>query len=251
MAPDDESGEGLFAGQYYWEVPATMTSCTVAIHLPSEVSAGAGYYGDHFGAVHNVAMQGSVPHSVAFSPVYTPPPTSATGPPAWAPKTTTATAPNHLSATGPKPSHSGGDSSSRLLVALIADVAVSLGALAFVFRRRLVPAVCHLTATPAQKGQPMCERSSPPQAYGARAKAGPQGPGRSEYRLRRDRLDQAGKVTPRYGDRLRHIGVGRAYAGQRVLLLVADMDVRVLSETGELLRHTVIDPAKDYQSCRQ
>ena len=234
MAPDDESGEGLFAGQYYWEVPATMTSCTVAIHLPSEVSAGAGYYGDHFGAVHNVAMQGSVPHSVAFSPVYTPPPTSATGPPAWAPKTTTATAPNHLSATGRR---------SPATDAVVAVSSASYG--------RLVPAVCHLTATPAQKGQPMCERSSPPQAYGARAKAGPQGPGRSEYRLRRDRLDQAGKVTPRYGDRLRHIGVGRAYAGQRVLLLVADMDVRVLSETGELLRHTVIDPAKGYQSCRQ
>ena len=58
-------------------------------------------------------------------------------------------------------------------------------------------------------------------------------------------------MTLRYGGRLRHIGVGRAYAGRRVLLLVADRDVRVLSETGELLGHTVIDPAKNYQSCKQ
>jgi transposase InsO family protein len=95
-------------------------------------------------------------------------------------------------------------------------------------------------------------RRPPARAYGARAKAGPRGPGgRSEYRLRRDRLDRAGKVTLRYGGHLRHIGVGRAYAGRRVLLLVADRDVRVLSETGELLGHTVIDPAKNYQSCRQ
>jgi hypothetical protein len=35
------------------------------------------------------------------------------------------------------------------------------------------------------------------------------------YRLRRDRLDQAGKVSLRYRRRLRHIGVGSAYAGTR------------------------------------
>jgi transposase InsO family protein len=94
-------------------------------------------------------------------------------------------------------------------------------------------------------------RRTPAQAYGARTKAGPQGPGaRCEYRLRRDRLDRAGKVTLGYAGRLRHIGVGRAHAGATVLLLVADRDVRVLSEGGELLGHTVIDAAKDYQSCR-
>jgi len=95
-------------------------------------------------------------------------------------------------------------------------------------------------------------RRTPAQAYGARTKAAPKAPAvpLGHYRLRRDRLDQAGKVSLRYQGRLRHIGVGRAYAGHRVLLLVADRDVRVLSETGELLGHTVIDPAKGYQPCR-
>ena len=58
-------------------------------------------------------------------------------------------------------------------------------------------------------------------------------------------------MSLRYEGRLRHIGVGRAYARAKVLLLVADRDVRVLSEAGELLGHAVIDPAKDYQSLRK
>jgi hypothetical protein len=59
-------------------------------------------------------------------------------------------------------------------------------------------------------------------------------------------LDQAGKVSVRYQSRLRHIGVGRAYARARVLLLVAERDVRVLTEEGELLGTCTIDPAKGY-----
>ena len=65
--------------------------------------------------------------------------------------------------------------------------------------------------------------------------------------MRHDRLDKTGRVTLRYGGRLRHIGVGRAHAGRRVLLLVADRDVRVLSETGQLLRQLTIDPTRGYQ----
>ena len=34
---------------------------------------------------------------------------------------------------------------------------------------------------------------------------------------------------------------------QRVVLLVADTDVRVVTEDGELLRHLTIDPTRDYQ----
>ncbi len=39
----------------------------------------------------------------------------------------------------------------------------------------------------------------------------------------------------------------RAHAGARVLLLVNDLDVRVITEDGELLRHLTLDPTKDYQ----
>ena len=42
---------------------------------------------------------------------------------------------------------------------------------------------------------------------------------------------------------LRHIGVGRTYARTRVILLVQDLDVRVINAaTGELLRELTIDP---------
>jgi hypothetical protein len=43
------------------------------------------------------------------------------------------------------------------------------------------------------------------------------------------------------------VGVGRAHKGQRVLVLVADRDVRVLTAEGELLRQLTLDPSRDYQ----
>ena len=74
-------------------------------------------------------------------------------------------------------------------------------------------------------------RRTPAQAYAARTKAVPKAPflPAGHYRLRQDRLDKSGRVTLRYQSRLRHIGVGRAHAGIRVLLLVADRDVHVLT----------------------
>jgi transposase InsO family protein len=93
-------------------------------------------------------------------------------------------------------------------------------------------------------------RRTPQQAWAARTKAvptGPKVPG-GHYRVRRDRIDKTGKVTLRYRSRLLHIGVGRGHAGTRVLLLVADLDVRVVTEDGELLRHLTIDPTRTYQA---
>jgi hypothetical protein len=51
----------------------------------------------------------------------------------------------------------------------------------------------------------------------------------------------------RYRSRLRHIAVGRANKGRRVVLLVADRDVRVLSAEGEILRQLMLDPSRKYQ----
>jgi hypothetical protein len=90
-------------------------------------------------------------------------------------------------------------------------------------------------------------RATPAQAYGARAKAYPKAlPGR-HYRLREDRVDRAGKVSLRYGSKMRHIGIGRAYAGARVRLLIAERDVRVVDDQGELIGRCTIDPARGYQ----
>jgi hypothetical protein len=48
--------------------------------------------------------------------------------------------------------------------------------------------------------------------------------------------------------RLHHIGIGRTYAGTYVLLLIQDLDIRVLTAaTGELLRELTLDPTRDYQ----
>jgi hypothetical protein len=54
-------------------------------------------------------------------------------------------------------------------------------------------------------------------------------------------------ITLRHHSRLHHIGLGRRYRGIRVLVLVADRDVRVLSEDGQLIRALTLDPTRDYQ----
>jgi hypothetical protein len=66
-------------------------------------------------------------------------------------------------------------------------------------------------------------------------------------RIRHDRIDKTGCVTLRVAGKLRHIGIGRTHAGTHVILLVHDLDVRVIDAiTGELLRELTIDPNRDY-----
>jgi transposase InsO family protein len=93
-------------------------------------------------------------------------------------------------------------------------------------------------------------RATPATVYHARPKATP-GVDRAtdtHDRVRHDKISKAGTVTLRVAGRLRHIGVGRTYAGTYVILLVHDLAVRVVhAATGELLRELTIDPRKDYQ----
>jgi hypothetical protein len=44
-------------------------------------------------------------------------------------------------------------------------------------------------------------------------------------------------VTLSYRSKLLHIGLDRAHAGSRVPLLAADLDVRFITDDGQLLRH--------------
>jgi Integrase core domain len=93
-------------------------------------------------------------------------------------------------------------------------------------------------------------RRPPRAAFDARDKARPCGPKirvEAGVRVRRDRIDRNGKVTLRHRTRLHHIGVGHAHRGKRVTLLVHELDVRVISEDGELIRHLTLDPSRDYQ----
>lgn len=67
-------------------------------------------------------------------------------------------------------------------------------------------------------------------------------------KVRHDKIDTTGAVTLRHRSKLHHIGIGRAHKGRRVLLLVCDLDVRVIADDGELLRRLTLDPSVDYQA---
>jgi transposase InsO family protein len=93
-------------------------------------------------------------------------------------------------------------------------------------------------------------RGTPEEAFGARPKTGPPptpGTTARHCRVRRDVIDVGGRVSLRHNSRLHHIGVGRRYAGTRVLVMAYDLQVRVVSEEGELLRDLILDPSRDYQ----
>ena len=92
-------------------------------------------------------------------------------------------------------------------------------------------------------------RATPAAAYAARPKAVPGDRAADTHdRVRTDRIDRTGLVTLRHNGRLHHIGIGRAHAGTRVLLLVQDLHIRVINAaTGELLRELVLNPDKSYQ----
>jgi hypothetical protein len=51
---------------------------------------------------------------------------------------------------------------------------------------------------------------------------------------------------------MHHIGLGRAHAGTPMVLLISDLDIRVVhTKTGEFLRHLTLHPACDDQARRR
>lgn len=92
-------------------------------------------------------------------------------------------------------------------------------------------------------------RRTPAQAFSARERSYPRGPmiDCTGYRVRHDKIDRKGSVTLRHKGRLHHIGIGAAYRGWRVVMLVAGLEVRILSLEGAQLRRLILDPSKDYQ----
>ncbi|HVR88963.1 MAG TPA: integrase core domain-containing protein, partial [Candidatus Limnocylindria bacterium] len=91
-------------------------------------------------------------------------------------------------------------------------------------------------------------RRTPQEVFDAKVKAGPGSAAPAvHYRVRYDQVDRHGVVTLRYDSKLRHIGLGARHRGKPIVLLVADRDVRIVSEDGELLRALVLDPSRDYQ----
>jgi transposase InsO family protein len=92
-------------------------------------------------------------------------------------------------------------------------------------------------------------RATPATAYTARLKAtvGDRSDDTHD-RVREDKVDKSGKVTLRYQGQLYSIGIGRTHARTRVLLLVQDLNIRIIdAATGELLRELTLDTSKRYQ----
>jgi transposase InsO family protein len=92
-------------------------------------------------------------------------------------------------------------------------------------------------------------RKTPAHVYGAREKAEPS-PSFvkvGDRRMRLDRVDRTGRVTLRHRGRLHHIGIGNAYAGWRVAMLIDGLKIEIVGLDGSPLRRLVLDPTKDYQ----
>jgi transposase InsO family protein len=90
--------------------------------------------------------------------------------------------------------------------------------------------------------------ATPATAYTARPKASPDGQPNSDYRVRHDRVDKAGKVTLRVDGRLYHIGIGRPLAGTPLIMLIHDLEIRVIhAATGEIIRTLTLDTSRIYQ----
>ncbi len=93
-------------------------------------------------------------------------------------------------------------------------------------------------------------RAAPATLYNPmpRALPGPSRDAKSHDRIRHDRIDKSGTITLRVHGQLRHIGIGRTHKGTHVILLIQDLEVRIVNAvTGELLRELTIDTSKDYQ----
>lgn len=93
------------------------------------------------------------------------------------------------------------------------------------------------------------DRKTPMAQWSARAKATPRKPvvdigGR---RLRLDKVDKTGVVTLRDRGKLHHIGIGAAYKGWRIAMLIDGRNIEVVGLDGSPLRKLVLDPTKDYQ----
>jgi hypothetical protein len=89
-------------------------------------------------------------------------------------------------------------------------------------------------------------RATPHTAYTTRPKATPTGTHSPHLRVRRDRIN-AGNVSLRIAGRLHHIGLGRPLDRTPVIMLIDDLDVRLIhATTGEIIRTLTIDPNRSY-----
>ncbi|MBG6084450.1 transposase InsO family protein [Zhihengliuella flava] len=92
------------------------------------------------------------------------------------------------------------------------------------------------------------DRTTPAKAYAATPKALPAtAREQNHYRIRYDRVDQAGRITLRRASKLHHLHIGAQHRGTRILAIIDDTTVTVTAlETGEILATNTIDPNRNY-----
>jgi transposase InsO family protein len=92
---------------------------------------------------------------------------------------------------------------------------------------------------------------TPTAAYQTRPKAAPAGSHQPHYRVRRDKISH-GNVSLRIGGDLHHLGLGRALDATPIIMLIDDLDVRVINATtGEIITTRTIDPTRRYHGTGQ
>ncbi|AQQ15940.1 Integrase core domain protein [Corynebacterium glaucum] len=91
-------------------------------------------------------------------------------------------------------------------------------------------------------------RRTPAQVYTTGAKASPRDNPKEEWRIRNDTVCTNGKTTVRYAGKLFHLGIGRAYASKKILMVITDKHIITsLADTGEVITEHYIDTSRDYQ----
>jgi len=94
-----------------------------------------------------------------------------------------------------------------------------------------------------------CHRRTPDDAHRSRPPAGPADtPAGIHWRVRTDHVDSYGKITLRHAGHLHHIGIGHHWANTAVLMLIADLNIRIIATAnGQLIRELTLDTNRDYQ----
>lgn len=88
--------------------------------------------------------------------------------------------------------------------------------------------------------------TTPAIAYTTRPRATPAGIHTPHARVRRDRVN-GGNITLRIAGQLHHIGIGRPHNGTPILMLIDDLDIRIIhATTGQLIRTLTINPQRRY-----
>ena len=95
-------------------------------------------------------------------------------------------------------------------------------------------------------------RRTPAVVYPLLPKSGPGTGARAHHRLRYHRIDKTAAISSRRTGRMHHTGIGRAHARRPIVMLIDDLDIRVIdTTTGPVLRRLTLDPTRNYQPRRQ